>query len=275
MRAGPLSKPEIVSTLNSYFVPVYAVNEDYRAKGAKSKEEKEAYNRIYHQALVKKLSAGTVHVYIVSPEGEVIDSAHVAEAAKTAELTKLLQRNIQKFRVKAGEPLAKPKPQAAPPRCDEGALRLHSVARSLDGKGAWTGVPGEDWILLDRDEAVKFIPDSTDRARDHWEVPRTVAEKIFTHFYPATENNDITKNKFQTASLRAELLDSRSGRIRLEGDFRMEHSFYHSPDGKIAEGNCVGYVDYDPATRRIVGFYLVTDRATYNSGEYGVAVQNQ
>src|SRR5688500_17725743 len=143
MRAGPLSKPEIISLLNSYFVPVYAVNEDYRAKGSKPKEEKEAYNRIYRQALDKKLSAGTVHVYIVSPDGDVVDSAHVAEAAKPAVLTSLLKRNIAAAGLKAGEPVAERKPQAAAPNADEGALRLHLVARSLDGKGAWTDFPGE------------------------------------------------------------------------------------------------------------------------------------
>jgi hypothetical protein len=290
MRAGPLSKPEIVSMLNSYFVPVYAVNEDYRAKGAKPKEEKEAYQRIYREALEKKLSAGTVHVYVVSPEGEVIDSAHVSEAAKPEVLTKLLERNIEKLSLKAGAPVAAAKPQASAPDCEEGALRLHLVARSLDGKGAWSEVPGEDWIMLEQEEAAKFVPDakgqlakgrdskaqdSKTQGGDRWEVPRAVAEKLFTHFYPATENNDVSKNKFQTAKLRAELVDARAGRVRLEGDFRMEHSFYHKADGKIAEGNCVGYVDYDPATRRILGFYLVTDRATYNGGNFGVAVRRE
>jgi hypothetical protein len=278
MRAGPLSKPEIVSLLNRYFVPVYAVNEDYRARGTKPKEEKEAYNRIYRQALEKKLSAGTVHVYVVSPEGEVIDSAHVAEAAKPAVLTKLLERTIQKLSLKPGEPVALPQPQAAAPPCDEGDLRLHLVARSLDGKGAWTELPGEDWIVLEEEEAAKFLSDGIDttaRAGDRWEVPRAIAEKLFTHFYPATENNDVTKNKFERAKLRAELLDARAGRVRLEGEYRMKHSFYHKADGKIAEGSCVGYIDYDPETRRILGFYLVTERASYNGGNYGVAVRRE
>jgi hypothetical protein len=275
MRAGPLSKPEIVSLLNSSFVPVYAVNEDYRAKGAKPREEKDAYDGIYRQALEKKLSAGTVHVYIVSPEGEVIDSAHVAEAAKPAVLANLLERNSRKLGLKAGGPVAPPKAQAAAPQCEEGALRLHLVARSLDGKGAWTEIPGENWILFDQDEAAKFVPDSNALPGARWDLPRAIAEKLFTYFYPATENNDVTKNQFQAAALRAELVDARAGLVRLEGDFRMEHSFYHKADGKIAEGNCVGYVEYDPATRRISAFNLVTERATYNSGKYGVAVRRE
>ncbi len=81
MRAGPLSKPEVIKLLNAYFVPVYAVNEDYRAVGPQPAEERREFTRIYREALDGKMSAGTVHVYLTSPDGKVIDSMHVAEVA--------------------------------------------------------------------------------------------------------------------------------------------------------------------------------------------------
>jgi len=54
MRAGPLSNSTVISLLNRYFVPVYAVNEDYRDGGAQPPEEKAEYNRIYKEALAAK-----------------------------------------------------------------------------------------------------------------------------------------------------------------------------------------------------------------------------
>ena len=34
-------------------------------------------------------------------------------------------------------------------------------------------------------------------------IDREVATKLLTHFYPATENNDLSKNKFDRQSLKA------------------------------------------------------------------------
>src|SRR5687768_2239400 len=97
MRAGPLSQMPVINLLNSYFVPVYAVNEDYRKEGAKPKKEKAEYSRIYREALENKMSAGSVHVYLVHPSGEVFDSIHVADAAKESALEKRLQAAVQKL----------------------------------------------------------------------------------------------------------------------------------------------------------------------------------
>jgi len=108
MRAGPLSNSTVISLLNRCFVPVYAVNEDYRDGGAQPPEEKAEYNRIYKEALAAKLSAGTVHVYILSPDGHAIDSLHVATAAKTERLIDLLERTIKKLKVRQGQALVAP-----------------------------------------------------------------------------------------------------------------------------------------------------------------------
>ena len=51
------------------------------------------YDRVYREALgAKGLSAGTVHAYVVDTGGHVIDSLHVAEAARTERLTAMLER---------------------------------------------------------------------------------------------------------------------------------------------------------------------------------------
>ena len=70
MRTGPFSDTRVIERLNALFVPVLAVNEDYRGKGCAPADERAEYTRIYREALAAKFSTGTVHVYIVEPGGE-------------------------------------------------------------------------------------------------------------------------------------------------------------------------------------------------------------
>src|SRR5258706_13266780 len=112
MRAGPLSNSQVISILNQYFVPVYAVNDDYRDGGRQPPAEKAEYDRIFKEAAAAKLSTGTVHVYILSPDGHPLDSLHVATAAKTERLMELLQQTIKKLRVPKGQRLVGPEPQS-------------------------------------------------------------------------------------------------------------------------------------------------------------------
>src|SRR5580765_7646930 len=94
MRAGPLSNTKVISLLNSYFVPVYTANEDYSAKGSAPPEEKAERNRIFQEGYTAKWSVGTVHVYLLNPEGHLMDSMHVAEAAKATSLIAMLEKAI-------------------------------------------------------------------------------------------------------------------------------------------------------------------------------------
>src|SRR5436305_14499670 len=139
MRTGPFSRPAVIDRLNASFVPVYAVNEDYRDGGAAPAEERAEYRRVYKEALAKKFSAGTVHVYVLDPKGEVVGTRHVADAAKTKELIAFLDGVTAKLGTKAGKPVAEPKPQSAPPDHPKAALVLHLAARGLGGGGSWGG----------------------------------------------------------------------------------------------------------------------------------------
>src|SRR5258705_285882 len=148
MRAGPLSNKRVVQLLNRYFVPVYTSNEDYSSRGRASKEEKAERERIFQAGYAAKKSVGTVHVYLVAPNGGLIDSMHVAEAAKATKLIDLLEKAVADLKVAGGEPVVKPRPQSERPVCDANCVTLHLTARSVDGRGAWTEIPGENWIVL-------------------------------------------------------------------------------------------------------------------------------
>ena len=275
MRAGPLSNTRVISLLNRFFVPVYAANEEYREGDTQPAEEKAEYNRIFKEAHAAKLSVGTVHVYILSPAGHPIDSLHVATAAKTERLIDLLERTVEKLHVREGKPVASPIRQSAPPRCAPDSRVLHLTSRSLDGRGAWSEFPVEDWIILGRDEWERLLPTSPVQVGDSWAVDEKVSTRLLTHFYPPTENNDVSKNRIERQALKATVVSVQNGVARswIEGELKMQHSFYHKEDGKAVEATMVGFIDFEPATRTIRDFQFVTDQAAYGGGTFGVAVR--
>jgi len=275
MRAGPLSNNKVISLLNRYFIPVYAVNEDHRENGAASPEEKAEYNRVFKESHDAKLSTGTVHVYILNPEGHPIDSLHVASAAKTEHLVEMLEGSIRKLAVREGQAVVAPAAQCARPSCAAGSLAFHLTARSLDGRGAWSEFPVENWIVLDQNDWKRLLPKPKVRADDSWEIDRDVATRLLTHFYPATENNDVSKNRLERTSLKATVVSVESGlaRARIEGELRMRHNFYHKDDGKIVEATVVGFMDFDLEKQTLRSLNLVTDKATYGGGNFGIAMR--
>jgi len=275
MRAGPLSSPEVVKTLNRSFVPVYLSNEDYAEGGIAPEAERLERERILREAGAQGLSTGTVHVYILDPDGHAVDSAHVAEGAKLDVLRGLLDRNIARFRPTPGTPACPPRPQAAPPEHEPGGLTLHLVARSLDGRGAWGGVIPEDWFALSADET-KALTVEAPAVGKAWTLPHAAAAHLLERFYPATENNDLGKNRIERAEVRAEVVSVEGGlvRVRLVGDLRMGHPFYHKEDGKVVAAKALGFVEFDARSRVVRSLILATESATYNGGTFGVALRS-
>ena len=152
--------------LNAHFVPVYAVNEDYRRDGSQPADERKEFTRIYREAPGAKMSAGTVHVYITAPDGKTVDSMHVAEAAKTDKLLATLKRNIERFDLAAGKTL-----------------------------------------------------------------------------------------------------------VKLSGNLKMKHTFYHKADSNVAGASVVGYAEVDTSKAKIRAFGLTTGKATYGGGKFVLGVQ--
>ena len=276
MRAGPLSSRKVIDLLNGYFVPVYVVNEDYSKRGPAPAEEKTERDRIFKEGHAAKLSVGSVHVYVLRPDGHILDSMHVAKAAKTSNLVGMLQKAIDTLGTQRGSPAVIPCAQAPPPDASDGSLPVHLVARSLDGKGAWSEFPVENWIVLTREEQQKIFRAALPKTGDSWPVDAALAEKILTHFYPATENNDVSKNRFFEQRLAATVVDGNAQRvrIRLDGNLKMQHSFYHKDDGKIVEASITGFADLNLSARSITSLRMVTQKASYGGGQFAVAVNS-
>jgi hypothetical protein len=277
MRTGPFSNADVIHRLNAYFVPVYAVNEDYRKGGAAPEAEQAEYQRIYREALDKKFSTGTVHVYVLNPKGEVIGTRHVADAAKTKELIAFLDEKVFKLGSKPPPrtPIVEPKAQSVAPKHEKGSLVLHLAARGLGGGGSWDGT-GENWIVYTPDEATALLPANAEVGMT-WDLDAKLAARLLVHVYPVTENNDPKKNEIREQSLKGKVISVKDGiaLARLDGRLVMRHDFYHKPDGNIVETGLVGYVEFGPRTRTIGSLRLVTDGATYGGGKFGVAVRSE
>jgi hypothetical protein len=276
MRAGPLSSSHVIDLLNARFVPVFAVNEDYRKEGNAPVEEKALYDRVYREALEKGLSAGTVHAYIVDPGGHVIDSLHVAEAARTERLLAMLERATAGLRTtESTAPIVKPRSLSVAPRTGPGSVVLHLTAR---GHGnSWDGFPSENWIVLRPAEREGLLPRGEVKVNERWDIREDVATAILTHFYPQTENNDVTTHRFERRTLSGRVLAVEDGvaRARVEGELRMSHRFYPGrEDSNVVQAKVIGILEFEPATGAVRRFLLVTDGATYGKGGLDVAVRS-
>jgi len=237
---------------------------------------------------------GTVHVFVLGPDGHLRDTLHVA-AIRPDTLAATLEKHARALGTKAGTPVVTPC-APAPPAALPGSLRLHLVARYLERQpggeytlvtnagGNWSALPGEDWIMLGRDSQAALLPPRTaSRIAPgfSWRVDTAVAARLWDHFYPPTENNDVSRNRIEEQDLRVTVasVDARSGRAtaRLDGRLRMKHPFYKE-DEKRVRAVAAGYLVFDPAARRVRSLQLVTDQATYGDdarqAPFGVAVRS-
>ena len=66
-----------METLNKYYIPVFAVNEDYDG-GVVPPDEKKERDRIWGEASEKKLAWGMVCAYLLEPkEGHLVETGLV------------------------------------------------------------------------------------------------------------------------------------------------------------------------------------------------------
>lgn len=269
MRAGPLSNGNVISLLNQYFVPVYSSDEDSAPRGHGPQSEKSEHIRIYKEATRKPFGAGAVYVFILNPQGEVIDGLDVAHATQGDTLQKMLIRTVEKLHTPSGAPVITPTRQSRPPAHASDSLTLHLVARGSLRAYPWREFPGENWIVLSRAEWMSLLPGNV-RPGFSWRLSDELTRKLLTNFYPPTEDLDTTvdRNQIEIASLEATPISLKGSilRVRLDGRLAMHRSFYtNRQDNYSVNANVLGWIEFDMSRRRIDEFQLVTKTATYGA----------
>ena len=273
MRAGPLSNRHIIQVLNQSFVPVYVVNDEYFGKGAAPADERKELQRVQQEGHAKKLSVGTVHAYVLTPDGHTHDSLHVAAAADPWKTVAMLQRAVAEFKPSSGEPIVRPGPQSTPPPSTADALTLHLVSRA-DDRGSWGEFPAENWIVLAHEEWPKLLPPGDVSPGQTWELDREVSARILTYFYPQTENNDARIDRIQQYALTAKVLTVKDGLVtaRIDGFVRMQHVFYPGrKDAQPLGADVVGVLTFAPGKRP--SLQLATTQAQHGQRPFKVAVR--
>src|SRR4051794_7896382 len=131
MRASSLSNKKIIDLLNRYFVPVTIDGVYLNQNETSQAEEKKAYREVFQKfyqankdvkAGRPKFSVGTVHAYVLAPDGRPVASLHVAEAAKPERLLEMLTKAKDKLKVAAGGPVVKVKPLTTMPTAEADSL---------------------------------------------------------------------------------------------------------------------------------------------------------
>jgi hypothetical protein len=300
LRASSLSSTKVIDLLNSYFVPVALRNQDFDNEGAASAAEKSEKERIYRDALKAGMHAGTVCVYLVSPEGMPMAVAPANEdlVYDPDRLAELMLRVVRQLNVVKAMPSVEVKPHSPAPNGSDGSLALHIVARYLERKRDvcvpydvkavlgtksgrnWADLPSQDWVVLSRLEATSLLPRGEVRVELTWTPSEDATAKLLQHFYPPTENTDLKTNRVEKLVIQArvESIERGIARARLDGRMRMKHPFYHRDDNNSVETDLVGYVEFNTNTREIQSLRLVTDNGRYGNDasgmqHFGVAVR--
>ena len=272
--------------MNRFYVPVYLSNEDYHGDSAVvPKDERLAWQKIYHDALKEKRSAGSVCVYLVDGDSKGLASMIVSTAASKDNLLKLLEATAAKLKVEGGKPIVQPATQNPAPRVADSDLLLYLVARA-DQRGSWGEFPSENWIVLKQKEWQAWLPDSLKPGAVH-DVPASEAARLLTYFFPQTEICNFGKafdpdgpykHRIDTITLKSIVLSREADvvRIRLDGQLKLKHTFYpNRDDTNYAESTIVGYLEMNTKSSRIVRFGLATSSARYGNRAFSVAVRNE
>jgi hypothetical protein len=297
MRAGPLANRQVIELLNSYFVPVYTSNDFISAEPGLLKKEQKERERVYRAFLEAKMSAGTVHVYVLSPDAVPLGSIHVGEAGEKDPATGkdrtqvLLEKTIRDLKTLKGEPLVAPHPQSEPPKAAQPALVLHLTARKISekGRGSWNEFPAEDWIVLSADQWKRLLPSGPVHVGDSWNIDKEVSAPILTRFFPQTEcctakDSELLsatgkyKHRLEEQSLRGTVVAANTERMmaRLEGHSKVLHQFYpnHPYPPTVSTAKIVGYLVFDPAKGKIESLRLISEDGRFDKIDMGVAVRS-
>jgi hypothetical protein len=211
-----------------------------------------------------------VRSYVLTPDGHPYA---MLDGVKVEPTLAGLQRAVQQFQPKPGNPVVPPAPQSAPPPTGADDISLHLISRA-DVRDSWGWLPAEDWIVLKREQWSKLLPSGDVKSGDAWELDRNVTARVLTHFYPQTENTHANIERIDGQSLTAKVLAVKDGVVtaRVDGFVKMHHAFYPGrKDAHALEAEVVGILVFAPDKPPLLR--LATTKALHGHRPFKVAVR--
>jgi hypothetical protein len=276
LRAFALSDEEIITLLNSSFVPVFVNQDDRGPQGTAAAEEKAELTRLYQAAYAAKLPAGQDCVFLLEPNGKIRDVLTMKQAKPPRSLAESLRLLAAETKQPGGPPVIEPRPLSVAPAVGPDDLLLHLCTRSI-GRPHWCEFPAEEWLVLPRPRWTKLLPGDNLAPGQSYPIDPELTEYLLRSFYPQTENYDPARSRIDRAELRGRVLnrDGDTLRIQLDGSLTMKRTFYpNREDDNLAEAVLTGFIDYDLKQRRIARLRLVTEQATYGGYAFGAALRS-
>jgi hypothetical protein len=273
VRAGPLSNDKVIDLLNRFYVPIYISTDDYEEHGHAPEVEKKEFVRLFGDINEAKKGMG----YVLTPEEKVNETFVSSPAVTPEQVIAFLESGIKKLGLQPGEPLGKIAPQAPPPKADPDQLVLHLTARFIPSGAGWARMPAEDYLVLGPADWKMLLAPAKAKVGDTWDLDPELVTGLLKYFYPPSLNFFATKNKIEHPAMKATVVSVTNGvaRVRLDSQLKMKHTFVpDKEDNLYVEAAVVGLVDCDLAQRTIRSFQMVTDKATYATGYFGVAVRS-
>ena len=293
MRVSSLSDSRVIEMLSDYFIPVSLSRDRYQSEPLQDKDAS-ILKRVDYQSEQRGLDRGSVCVYLLDGEGDVLDSLRVERAWDPENLLPFLGSvvvNENPAKATRTELLARNESLQGTVSNQPGRhggdrdLVLHIATRFDERRVHW-GL-SEDWLRfspLEWHEWIRVDPDL--QIGDSWSASSKASTRLLSHFYPPTNVWDVNFGRIQEEILVATLAERGTDDwlIRLQGSIRLAYPFKLENGGVpgTVTADLIGYVRYLPATKSIVSFKMISTEARYefvdrgiiDSSEMSIAVEN-
>jgi hypothetical protein len=264
MRVSSLSDPRVLELLTKYYVPVWLSRDDYQRE-KRSRDEQAELSRLDAERAKRKMEGGTVCVFLVAPNGDVLATQRVLLAYQAETLIPFLKKTIADLKVEPRDP------EAIRTSIAE-ATEAKPKTKTKDGRFVhiWTRVDNgndnrglsNDRVELTAEELKAFLPPAAAQPGASWTIPQEIAGKLFQYGYPPGPYWDVKECKVKRAMLTATLASASEKEAYLDLSGAMELSF---PDGKPTQGRItarfVGMARVDRDKRTLTTLGLVSEQA--------------
>jgi hypothetical protein len=220
--------------------------------------------RLDRERTRRGFKGGTVCVFIVAANGDVLATLPVQQAYKPENLLGLLEEMIAKEKLgkRSQEAIQESaaKPAEVKPKT-EGGRFIHIWTRQ--DTGANQGL-SNDRVELTAVQCKAFLPPADAKPGTSWDIPEEIVHKLFQYCYPPGSQWVATECKVHKGTLKATLtaVSDAEARIKLSGDMELKYPFGKPTEGHVT-AHFVGVARMDRKKPTLASLAMVSEKAEY------------